>query len=59
MIKPKQNLIMKTKKLFIVIKKVLGNVIVVMNWYFLRSYFILMELNLNYTVVVRKGLNFP
>ena len=59
MIKPKQNLIMKRKKLFIVIKKVLASVTVVMNWYLMKSYFIFMELNLNYSVVGSQGLNFP
>ena len=59
MIKPKQNLIMKRKKLFIVIKKVLASVIVVMNWYLMKSYFIFMELNLNYSVVGSQGLYFP
>ena len=59
MIKPKQNVIMKKKKLVIVIKKVLASVILVMNWYFVRSYFIFMELNLNYSVVGSQGLYFP
>ena len=39
-------------------KKVLASAIVVINWYFFRSYFIFMELNLNYSVMGSQGLNF-
>ena len=51
--------IVKTKKLcFIALKKVVGSAMV-MNWSFLRSYFIFMELNSNFSVVGSQGLNLP